>query len=174
MNLVYCQSAVLEQWLGVWVARLADRTLVEDAAAKYEWTCEYLDDLRQEHERLACTVSCASHLVTRYYKHPPPFRGDVNAFLVRKELARVAAGTLSRHVVLLSPRTSHFETAKNLFFAHCLKEVKEAFAGFEDYVEAALILDPPEEGLIRNVVVCHAHLPYILRKADWRGTPHYI
>ena len=54
--------------------------------------------------------------------------------------------------------------AELLWWELCDKEVKQSFAQFEDYVEAALILSPPEEFAVTQVLVSHHHLEYLLHR----------
>ena len=123
---------------------------------------------------MGATLDAASHIVTTYYKDEPPFIGETKAFAVRKEFAREAANIITRTVQLLSPTPDHFRRAADRFYALCTRETPQAYAGFDDYVEAAIVLTPPPQTEIRHVVVAHHHLPYILHQSGWRGNPHVL
>jgi hypothetical protein len=42
--------------------------------------------------------------------------------------------------------------------------VKESYAQFEDYIEAAIVLSPPKGFVVTQVLVSHHHLRYLLNK----------
>ncbi len=151
------------------------RKLVGRMAEKNAWgLTRILGELQATGIKLACTVTAASHIVTKFYKHGPPFTGDMKQFMLRKSLAREAATALRSSIVLLSPGASHFEMAELLWWELCDKEVKQSFAQFEDYVEAAMVLSPPAPFAVTHVLVSHHHLAYLLTKKRSTALIHVL
>lgn len=123
---------------------------------------------------MAGTISAASELVTRMYKGEPPFTGETGGFPIRKSFARETARLLSRELQLLAPLEAHFRKAEQMWYALCQKGIREAYAQFGDYVDAALIMDPPPKLAVSHVAVGHPHVSYILKKSGSRQTIHHL
>lgn len=163
MGLMFCESPIIERWVVHRVARLMDRRLNDHRREEIETAYSYLESLRKDGLKLACTVSGAAHLITSLYKDSqgPPLTGETTGFLFRKSFAREAAQILQRDVKLLAPTLQHFKRAEELWYAYCEKGDKEAYAQFADYVDAAMVLDTDT---ISQAIVHHRHIPYILKK----------
>lgn len=171
-RLIFCDSHVLKRWVYYQVAQGVGRTLKSELKTDIENAFQVLENYRTEGLRIACTVAAASHIVTALYKHDPPFSGKIDGFLVKKSYAREALGVLRGSVELLAARPDHFKAAEELWLAYCVQGVKAAYAGFADYIDAALIMD--ESALVSHVMVGHAHLKYILEKSRCRVNVHRL
>lgn len=163
-RLVFCEGPVLYSWVAENVARKVLRHIKADQQAGVERVSGVLNGLRSEGLNLATTVSAAANLVTNMYKGDAPFSGDVGGFPLRKSFARETARILHRDVELLAPNGRHFKRAEELWYAFCQKGMKEAYAQFADYIDAALIMDPPGDVAIPQAILGHRHLWYILSK----------
>ena len=122
------------------------------------------DELQAEGLRLAATASDLSQVITRFYKHSPPFVGDFSAFALRKSVAFEAAKIMTNDIQVLAPRDEHIKQAVELWYTFCDKDNKNAYAGFDDYLDAALILKPGDGHAVRQTLVNHQHLNFILSK----------
>ena len=173
MRLMFCEWRVVERWVVHRVARLMDRRLNDHRQEEIETAYGYLDTLRNDGLKLACTVSGAASLITLLYKEKlgPPLTGETTGFPFRKSFARKAAQILQRDVELLAPTLQHFKRAEELWYAYCEKGEKAAYGQFADYVDAAMVLDTDT---ISHVIVHHRHIPYILKKAGSQVVTHYI
>jgi hypothetical protein len=100
--------------------------------------------------------------------------GNQIAFSLRRALTRRALDWVLKHVKVLEAEQQHVEQAGDLWFAHYREELHRERAGFDDYVDAALLLDPPPRMRINHVLVDHNHLPYVLGKCRANVTPHYL
>ena len=165
-ELAFCDGKLLYFWL---IQRLAGssggrrrvRTEIGDATQPI---VDAIEDLRRAGIKIATTLADAGDILTRLYKRESPFVGDSSTFLVRKSLAYEVGRSLSDLVILLSPQDVHFQTAFALWYELCEKDNKDSFAGFSDYLDAALILSPAEKDVVRHVLVDHKHLQFILNK----------
>lgn len=135
---------------------------------------EVIDSLSRAGLRPACDVSTAAEVVTDFYKGGVAPFGEVNGFPERKALARHVHAEIVRSVALLSPTAEHFRKAVELWYAYCNRDAKEAYAGFSDYVTAALVLQPPIGQEIAGVLIHHPHLHFILRKSGSKAQAHYL
>lgn len=169
-RLIFCDSSTLKDWVDYYVACKLQRVLAEKSKARIETTVQYVRHLQEKGMKISCTAVAACHAITELYKGDPPFSGATEGFPLKKSFAREAADILRRSVHLLAPGLPHFELATQLWFAYCIKGVKEAWAGFGDYLDAALIICPVEGTVVPHVVVAHVHLKYILEKHDCTAT----
>ena len=164
-ELAFCNGRVLFFWL---IHRLANgtkgRRLLPTISDDSQRICAVIDSLRQDGIKIATTLPDAGDILTRLYKHEPPFVGGQTSFLARKELAFEIGRSLSESVLLLSPQEEHFRTAFALWYELCDKQNKEAFAGFSDYLDASLTLTENSDFVVRHVLVEHSHLHFILNK----------
>jgi len=153
---------------------MAGRRIREDREVRIQGVCQTLNHLCGQGLQLATTVTAAAELVTMVYKTDPPFSGETSGFPIRKSLAREMAHALCQEVALLAPSAEHFRRAVELWHAYCQKGIREAFAQFGDYIDAALAMDPPEDRVVSHVAVGHPHIPYILKKSGARQTIHHF
>jgi hypothetical protein len=163
-RLAFCDCSVMERWAVQQVASKTKRHCRAELQKAVSRDVQILRDLQAEGIKLACTVTAAAHIVTKFYKGDPPFTGETKAFNLRKAYAREAAASLLSSVTMISPVQQHFEQAELLWWELCDKEVRESFGQFEDYIEAAWILKPPEKTIVQHVLVSHQHLKYLLNK----------
>lgn len=170
---MFCEWRVVERWVVHHVASRVNRKLNDRRRMEIESGHSYLESLRKDGFKLACTVSGAAHLITRLYKNELGsfLAGETTGFPFRKSFARKAAQILHHDVELLGHTPQHFKHAEELWYAHCERGDKEAYAQFADYVDAAMVLDTDT---ISHVVVHHRHIPYILKKADSQVVIHNI
>ena len=173
-KLVFCQGSVAESWVLYKVAAKTRRRLRGDRCARIQQVFAILNQLCSEGLGLTCTVSAAAGVVTTLYKGDLPLEGETGGFPIRKYLAREAAQTLRENFELLAPNASHFRTAEELWLAWCLKGIKAAYAQFADYIDVALVLNPPEETTISHVFVDHPHIPYILGKSGAQQIIYHV
>ena len=168
---MFCEWPVLERWVVCRVALLVSRTLIDRRREEIESAHGYLESLRTDGLKLACTVSGAASLITLLYKSGPPLSGETTGFPLRKSFAREASEILRRDVLLLAPTSRHFERAEELWYAYCVKGDQAAYAQFADYVDAAMVLDTDT---ISHAIVHHQHIPYILNKARSQVFIHHV
>ncbi len=81
---------------------------------------------------------------------------------------------LRERSVLLAPTIDHFVEAERLWFTWCDNQAKESYAQFSDYIDAALILNPPEGKAVTDAMLGHEHVSYILRKKRSRVRPFIL
>lgn len=173
MRLLFCDALSLRPWICCQVADRAKHPLESDARAPCQFAYQTLCSLQTQGLRLACTVSTASFLVTDFYKGEPPLAGGPHGFIKKKSFARIAATLVLESIELLAPSVAHFKMGHELWFAHCEHGKKESYAGFSDYVDAAMILAPPDGHKVPHVIVGqHAHVPYILYREKYTGQVH--
>jgi len=171
-RLIFCDGPVLKRWVDYQVAQGVGRILAADLETDINRAFQVLESFRTKGLKIACTVATASHVVTTLYKQPPPFSGDISGFPLKKSCARTALGVLRGSVELMAARPEHFKAAEELWFAYCVQGIKEAYAGFADYIDAALIRD--ESAMVSHVMVGHGHLKYILEKSRCRVNVHRL
>lgn len=176
MRLVFCEMLAIERWIAKLVATAATRTIRREREPEILRVYNAIEGLRKSSLRPACTVSAAAAVVTFFYKRENelPFDSAQNGFIERKAFARTAHGLLLANATLVSPSSDHFREAQSLWYTYCVKGVKEAYAGFDDYVNAAMILRPHVGQRFEQVVTSHSHLPYILRKVSSNATIHHV
>lgn len=109
-------------------------------------------------------MTSAFNLVTTLYKGELPLKGEVGGFPIRKSFGQMAAEILHNEVELLSHEVRHFQYARELFLVWCERGVKESYAQFADYADAALIMSPPGGTEVAQAALEHVHIQYILRK----------
>jgi len=172
--LAFCDCSVMERWTVHMVAQKTKRRCLDNLSDTVSRDVQILRSLQAAGVKLTCTITAAAHIVTKFYKGRPAFTGDVEGFPLRKSLARHAAGVLRSSVKLLSPVLSHFELAEGLWLELCDKQVRESYAQFEDYIEAALVLSPPEGTVVTQVLVSHHHLRYLLNKKQSSALIHVL
>jgi hypothetical protein len=115
--------------------------------------------------RPACALGSAAEIITSLYKRTDEyFAGRSFGFSERKALAREAGLLLADKIELVAHSADHFRLAQTLWFDPCRDEVKEAYAQFLDYLDAALIMKPPTGHAISHTVLGHPHVKYILGK----------
>lgn len=176
-RLLFCDALVLERWVAHRVAERANRQLRKDASLAIQQVSDRLESYRGDGLKLACTVNVAAHLVTSFYKAKEgelPFSGETRRFPIRKSFAREAAQLLRQSVELLAPSAEHFKHAEELWYVLCQKEIKVAYAGFSDYLDAALVMNPPEGTVIPQVALGHHHVSYILKKSRSPQIVHHL
>jgi hypothetical protein len=156
------------------IAGRLGRSIRSDQQYRVESVSRYLEGLRGDGLKLATTVSGAAELVTQLYKGELPLSGTVDGFPVRKEWARETASYVYEHVELISPNAEHFRVALALWYTYCQRGIREAYAQFGDYVDSAMIQDPPEERVIQQIAVGHPHIPYILKKCGSTQLIHFL
>ncbi len=131
--------------------------------------------LIQDGIRLIARSAAIAHAMTATMKGSSSWSKAGHApFSKRKVLTREAYKWLLKNVELVEPTVTHLKTAGGWWFAHYREDVHEARAGFEDYIDAALVAEPPRARQIRHVIVDHPHLPYILGKRKMTVTAHYL
>lgn len=170
---MFCEWRVVERWVVHRVASVAKHKLNNHQREKVESAYGYLESLRKDGLKMACTVSSAAHLITRLYKNElgAYLDGEATGFPFRKSFAREAAQMLHHDVELLGHTAHHFKRAEELWYAYCERDEKAAYAQFADYVDAAMMLDTDT---ISHAIVDHPHVPYILNKAGSQVVIHYI
>ncbi len=175
MNLAFLDHEVLFIWTVAEVAKCVGRHTTEAIQTRLESVRTMVAWCRDAGAVPAATIHAACNVVTEFYKSRAlPYKGEVAGFPVRKSLAREAASLLRSQVCLLSPTTKHFEHAERLWLRWCMREAKEGYAQFADYVDAALVLSPPAEHAVPAVLVAHPHVHYILRKEKATATSYVI
>jgi hypothetical protein len=174
MRLIFCDIPIMQAWMWHGLAARLKRKLTSEAIASSAPAFQHVEYLRGASLKPACTISSAAAVITSLYKHELPFSGRRDGFMERKSCARTALKVVHNSIELLSPTRQHFLAAEALWFALCVRDDRTAFAGFADYVDAALVSNPPDGYEISHVVVGHAHLPYVLRKIGFAGMPHVI
>jgi hypothetical protein len=174
-RLVFCEGTILECWIIYRIAQKVERRILADRKDRIELVFNYLDELCAQGVRLSTTLGAASGLITQMYKGQPPLSGNDTAdFRIRKSFAKEAVQLLSREVVLLAPTLDHFERAELLWYKLCEKGEKKKYAQFSDYVDAALVLNPPEKKSVFQVVLDHDHIGYILSQVKSGKLVHRI
>jgi hypothetical protein len=125
--------------------------------------------------RMVARSAAMAHVVTAMMKRSGQWctEGRIN-FSLRRTLARRTTDWLPRNVQLVEVQPAEFGRASDLWFAHYREELHQQRAGFDDYLDAALILSPMASRRIAHVLIDHNHLPYILGKAGGRVTAHYL
>lgn len=175
MNLAFLDSDVTCDWVLHHLSKRVQRQLLKDVRDTVDVVAETVDKYSEQGLHPACTIASASEVVTRMFKSSsPPFKGDCKGFQVRKSLAREASGILRSKAVLLAPTDVHFAKAEQLWLVWCDDQAKESYARFSDYVDAALILDPPANHRIPTSLLGHYHVLYILRKERSKTIPHIL
>ncbi|HEY3245504.1 MAG TPA: hypothetical protein VGM03_19345 [Phycisphaerae bacterium] len=125
--------------------------------------------------RLLARSSAAAHVVTAFMKASGAWTTAGHAPLLRrKALAREGLVWLRERVELLDPTPEHFALASEWFFALYREDAQEERAGFDDYLDAALISSPPAHLLIRHVIIDHSHLERLCGKRALPVAPHYL
>jgi hypothetical protein len=104
----------------------------------------------------------------------PWFAAGRLSFNDRKYLALKAFGWIRPNVQLVEASVEHLSNAGRLWIDHYKEELQHQRAGFEDYLDAAVVLRPPARWRVGHVIVDHGHLPYILGKCDHSFNPHYV
>jgi hypothetical protein len=162
MNLLFLDTPVAFALLLDWVSRETGRQLHE----KWRDVARGVSDAATAYPlRPLCTVPTAAEILTRVYKRAADwFRGRTLGFSERKALAREAGSLLADKLELVTHSTDHLELARVLWFDLCRDEVKESYAQFLDYLDAALIMMPPTRHAIPHAVLGHTHIKYILGK----------
>jgi len=124
---------------------------------------------------MAARSGAIAHVVTAMMKKSGRWcaEGSIN-FSLRKQLARRSLDWVFRYVELVEVSPSHIERASELWFAYYREELHQQRAGFDDYVDAALVMAPPADPPFAHVLVDHNHLPYVLGKSGRSVTPHYL
>lgn len=170
MEVVFCDTSTLLPWVVHQITAASKRTLSpSNDIRSFDRTCRKIDDARDNRRGVCCTYAAAADMLTQLFKGPNVFTGSKPSFITRKRDVEEAAKLISSSVILLGTTDDHFRRARELFLAYCVKEIKDAYAQFSDYLDSAIVLQPPQGITISRVCVGHGHIPYILAKSDWRG-----
>lgn len=165
MRLLFLDSSTLLAWTIQALAGPLKRTIDEESEPSVQHVVSVVEACKQKGVKLGSTVSASCEVITQLYKKTvSPFRGGTEGFPERKRIAAVAAAVLREDVEMLSPDTTHFTEAERLWFAWCSGDGRGSYAQFSDYLDAALILRPPQTVEISHALLGHHHVDYVLRK----------